>query len=82
MTQDQQQCLNDFLASIERRRRICIALVLSAIGFALGVFLASCQTEPDAFDRMFEAAAQQNVARMREPMRQTKTWQEWKEAAK
>lgn len=79
MTHQQQQSLDDFLASIERRRRICIALVISAIGFALGLFLASCQSEPDAIDRMFEAAAEKQVMRMSQvPLGQTKTWHEWR----
>ena len=67
-------------ASIIRQTIIILIAFLAAC--LLGGLVVSCRSEPDAFDRMFEAAAQQNVARMREPMRQTKTWQEWKEAAK
>lgn len=78
----QQQSIHEFNASPERRHNaLCIRLTLAAIICAVGVAVCSCRG-PDAFDAMFEAAAQQNVLRMQQPMRQTKTWQEWKEAAR
>lgn len=78
MTSEQQQSISDFLASIERRRKLCIRLTLAAIALAIGFALASCRSAPDAFDQMFEAAAQQGAARMREPVMQKKTWMEWR----
>lgn len=63
----------------QRLHRLSIALVIAAIGFACGVFLASCRTQPDAFDRMFDAAAEGQVMRMSQvPLGQPKTWQEWR----
>lgn len=56
--------------------------ILTLMGvLALAGLLASCRLleKPDAFDQMFEAAAQQNVMRMQNPppLGVQKTWRDW-----
>lgn len=61
------------------RRSFWIAFLAIMLAALLGGLLASCRTQPDAFDRMFDAAAEGQVMRMSQaPLGQPKTWQEWR----